>query len=198
MWCNRGGEEVRWGCPARGHGAVATQTRGCSQCLYQRLPKSYGNIRVNAAGRAVTICRRRVPRSRRCSYARNRGITRKTSRRVYKSACTEKGGTGNGLGGGFPRGFPREGDSEYARGRKERSTEGRKRARREILRKRGSAREKEERRGRRRWRSESGLRRVLSTQDRHPATCQQTLPTREEHVGEKSPGKHEDGESAAR
>lgn len=39
---------------------------------------------------------------------------------------------------------------------------------------------------------------VLSTQDRHPATCQQTLPTREEHVGEKSPGKHEDGESAAR
>lgn len=150
MWCNRGGEEVRWGCPARGHGAVATQTRGCSQCLYQRLPKSYGNIRVNAAGRAVTICRRRVPRSRRCSYARNRGITRKTSRRVYKSACTEKGGTGNGLGGDFPRGFPREGDSEYARGRKERSTEGRKRARRKILRKRGSAREKEERRGRRR------------------------------------------------
>lgn len=38
-WCDRGGEEVRWGCPARGHGAVATQTRGCSQCLYQRLPK---------------------------------------------------------------------------------------------------------------------------------------------------------------
>lgn len=27
---------LRWGCPARGHGAVATQTRGCSQCLYQR------------------------------------------------------------------------------------------------------------------------------------------------------------------
>lgn len=78
------------------------------------------------------------------------------------------------------------------------STEGRKRARRKILRERGSARGKEERRGRRRWRSESGLRRVLSTQDRHPATCQQTLPTREEHVGEKSPGKHEDGESAAR
>lgn len=74
MWCNRGGEEVRWGCPARGHGAVATQTRGCSQCLYQRLPKSYGNIRVNAAGRAVTIRQKRVSRSRRCSYTRNRGI----------------------------------------------------------------------------------------------------------------------------
>lgn len=35
-------------------------------------------------------------------------------------------------------------------------------------------------------------------QDRHPATCQQTLPIREKHVGEKSPGKHEDGESAAK
>lgn len=80
MWCNRGAEEVRWGCPARGHGAVATQTRGCSQCLYQRLPKSCGNIRVNAAGRAVTIRRRRVSRSRRCSYARNRGILRKRLR----------------------------------------------------------------------------------------------------------------------
>lgn len=53
-WCwggrcvaaDRSGEEVRWGCSARGHGAVATQTRGCSQCLYQRLPKFSGNIRV--------------------------------------------------------------------------------------------------------------------------------------------------------
>lgn len=204
MWCNRGGEEVRWGCPARGHGAVATQTRGCSQCLYQRLPKSCGNIRVNAAGRAVTIRRERVSRSRRCSYARNRRITRKTSRRVYKSACTrEKGGTGNDLGGGFSRGFSRGGDPKYVPvyARKERdSTKERKRERRErILYERGSARERgKERRGRRRWRSESGLRRVLSTQDRHPATCQQTLPTREEHVGEKSPGKHERMERARR
>lgn len=91
MWCTRGGKEVRWGCPARGHGAVATQTRGCSQCLYQRLPKSYGNIRVNAAGRAVAIRRRRVSRSRRCSYAEKpENYAIDSSRRVYKSACTER------------------------------------------------------------------------------------------------------------
>lgn len=107
MWCNRGGEEVRWGCPARGHGAVATQTRGCSQCLYQRLPKSYGNIRVNAAGRAVTIRQRRVPRSRRCSYARNRGIISETrvARRTSPRVRERKEGPGTVFGGRLPVGL---------------------------------------------------------------------------------------------
>lgn len=67
---------------------------------------------------------------------------------------------------------------------------------------RGLAREKEEQRRDGGGVAGEGSRgagsKVLSTQDRHPATCQQTLPTREEHVREKSPGKHEDGESAAR
>lgn len=187
---------MRWGCPARGHGAVATQTRGCSQCLYQRLPKSCGNIRVNAAGRAVTIRWKRVSRSRRCSYARNRGITRKTSRRVYKSACRERRDRER-LGGRLLAGLPSRRRSGVRSGNIRNDLRKGGREEDERSRERGSAREGEkERRGRRRRRS--GLRRVLSTQDRHPATCQQTLPTREEHVGEKSPGKHEDGESAAR
>lgn len=161
MWCNRGGEEVRWGCPARGHGAVATQTRGCSQCLYQRLPKSYGNIRVNAAGRAVTIRQRRVSRSRRCSYARNRGIILETraARRTSPRVRERKEGPGTALGGGFPWGFPRE-DPECRR--KERFEEGEKKRKTNDGEIAGSAEE-------RRWqREEDGteagfLREILST-----------------------------------
>lgn len=99
------------------------------------------------------------------------------------------------MGGGFSRGFSREEairSTLYARERKERSAKGKRRRGREgsYEREQESARDRaptEEGGGEG---AKSGLRRVLSTQDRHPATCQQTLPTREEHVGEKSPGKH--------
>lgn len=186
---------MRWGCPARGHGAVATQTRGCSQCLYQRLPKSYGNIRVNAAGRAVTICQRRVSRSRRCSYSRNRGIISKIrAARISPRVQEKKEGPGTTLGGGFPWGFPRE-DPECARRPKERSEERDEKRKTNDCEIAGSARE---RRRRRRWNGSRLPPRDPFYQDRHPATCQQTLPIREKHVGEKSPGKHEDGESAAK
>ena len=47
--------EVRWGCWPRGHGAVATQTRGCSQCLYQRLTKS-AIIRVLTQVWSAKLC----------------------------------------------------------------------------------------------------------------------------------------------
>lgn len=138
MWCTRGGKEVRWGCPARGHGAVATQTRGCSQCLYQRLPKSYGNIRVNAAGRAVAIRRRRVSRSRRCSYAEKPENYGDRPRAACISPRVRKGGTGNGFGGRLLAGLPPRRRSGIRSGEnsEERSAKGRKRGRREISRER--------------------------------------------------------------
>lgn len=105
MWCNRGGEEVRWGCPARGHGAVATQTRGCSQCLYQRLPKSYGNIRVNAPCRD-DLSKTRIAIAEVLVLEKSGNYIGDPRRASYKSACTrEKGGTGNDFGGRVPVGL---------------------------------------------------------------------------------------------